>query len=224
PAWRDAGRTRVGLASRRGWRGLVSALHPGPHLLSRFRPDAPAYVPRSRGHLRALPAPALGLPRGWLRLGALLDGAHGRGVCQTRRRSARAPQASERVHSERIHLLLLRSGRMAAAAGREVLRRESDRLRVRLPALGPQLPRLDRRDQGARRHHGCAEAQDSRRKYAPPLRPQALRWTRTRSHRRRDPYGKRSWRGLNLQFGANDPLPRTTAFSRKLTFTNDRIR
>ena len=84
-----------GLASRRGRRGHVPALHPGAYLLARLRPDAPAHLHDPRGRARALPQAQARLPRGGLRLGALLDGAHGRRVRQARRprppRSRRSP-------------------------------------------------------------------------------------------------------------------------------------
>src|SRR5215470_12491762 len=170
----DAGHPCLGLAPGRGRCGSLLEVHPGSYVLARLRPDAADYLRGLRGHSRALPAPAHRLPRGGLRLGPLLDGAHGRRVRQARRGGARAHEKAERLHPERLHLLLLRGRRVAPAPGPQAGGREPDRLRLRLPALGSQLPGLHRRDQGAGGHHGHPEAQDPRRQHAPPVRPQAL--------------------------------------------------
>src|SRR5215510_9405951 len=174
PPGGDAGHPRLGLASGRGRRGSLLEVHPGSYLLARLRPDAADHLRGLRGHSRAIPAPAHRLPRGGLRLGPLLDGAHGRRVRQARRGGARAHEKAKRLHPERLHLLLLRGRRVAPAPGPQAGGREPDRLRLGLPALGSQLPRLHRRDQGAGGHHGHPEAQDPRRQHAPPVRPQAL--------------------------------------------------
>ena len=153
PPRRDAGHPRLRLAPGRRGRGPLPAVHPGPHLLARVRADAADHLDGLRGDPGALPPAAHRLSRGRLRLGALLGGADGRRVRQARLRGARAHPQAERLHPERVHLLLLRGRRVAAAAGAQAHRREPDRLRLRLPALGPQLSRLPRRDPRPGRHH-----------------------------------------------------------------------
>jgi predicted TIM-barrel fold metal-dependent hydrolase len=56
------------------------------------------------------------------------------------RRAVRAQEEAERLHTVGQDLLLVRGRRVAPAPGAEAGRREPDRLRVRLPALGSQLP------------------------------------------------------------------------------------
>ncbi len=71
----------------------------------------------------------------------------GRRVRQARGGGAGAAQAPQRVRPERDDFLLVRGRRVAASPGAAARRREPDRLRLRFPPLGPQLPGLHRGDQ-----------------------------------------------------------------------------
>src|SRR5262249_59108672 len=74
-----------------------------------------------------------------------------------------------RLRPGRQHLLLLRGRRVAPPPGGEAGRGEPDRLRLRLPALGPLVPGLHRGHPGARRPDRRPEAQDPGRQRPPAL-------------------------------------------------------
>ena len=99
--------------------------------------------PRSifEGIPERFPDAAHRLPRGRLRLGAVLDGADGRRVRQARRRGARAQEEAERLRAARGKIYFsCEADEWLLPQAREARRREPDRLRLRLPALGPRYP------------------------------------------------------------------------------------
>src|SRR5207244_12717942 len=121
---RHARHSRLRLAPGRCRRGPVSELHPDPHVLPRLRADAPAHLDDLRRRARKVPAAPRGVPRGGLRVGAVLDGAHGRRVRQAAKRGAGAQEAAERVRAQRDQRLLVRGRGVAVAAGARAGRRE----------------------------------------------------------------------------------------------------